>query len=527
MPNCKNCSVEFEITDKHRKYYKRFDVPDPTHCPECRMQRRLSHRNDRSLFKSKSALSGKPMISMYDSQNEFVVYEQKEWWGDDWDPLKYGRVYDFDKPFFEQFKSLRKVVPRFNIFNKETENCEYVNYAVYNKNCYLLFGSWHNEDCMYGQTLNECKNCLDGLFVDKSELCYENIDCNENYGSSLCQNSSNLADCYFCFDCRSCKNCIGCWNLRNKEYHFLNKPIPKDEFEKIKEKFKSYEELEELKKGFEKMVREQAIHRDFVGYNNENVTGDFLFNCNNIEYGFSLYDSEDCAFSARAFGLKDSYDFEGGGKSELTYENMSNDFSYNSIGCTTCEHLNEAHYCDICFNCEYCIGCIGLRYKKYCILNKQYTKEEYEKLAPRVIEHMKQNKEWGEFWPASMSPFGYNETQANEYFPITEGDAQINGWNWRDESHDEKITAQNAIECLQCTRNFKITSQERAFYDRMHLPEPHVCPNCRHKNRMNKHNPRKLWDRKCSHCQAAIKTSYSPERPEKVFCEKCYLKKVY
>jgi hypothetical protein len=27
--------------------------------------------------------------------------------------------------------------------------------------------------------------------------------------------------------------------------------------------------------------------------------------------------------------------------------------------------------------------------KEYCILNKQYTKEEYEILVPKIIEHMK------------------------------------------------------------------------------------------------------------------------------------------
>ena len=27
--------------------------------------------------------------------------------------------------------------------------------------------------------------------------------------------------------------------------------------------------------------------------------------------------------------------------------------------------------------------------------------------------------EWGEFFPSSLSPFGYNETVAQEYFPLT------------------------------------------------------------------------------------------------------------
>ena len=33
-------------------------------------------------------------------------------------------------------------------------------------------------------------------------------------------------------------------------------------------------------------------------------------------------------------------------------------------------------------------GCVGVQNKQYCILNKQYTKEEYEALVPKIIEHM-------------------------------------------------------------------------------------------------------------------------------------------
>jgi len=62
---------------------------------------------------------------------------------------------------------------------------------------------------------------------------------------------------------------------------------------------------------------------------------------------------------------------------------------------------------------------------KYCILNKQYTKEEYEKLMPKIIEYMEKTEEWGEFFPASLSPFGYNETIAMEYFPLTREEVKV------------------------------------------------------------------------------------------------------
>lgn len=39
----------------------------------------------------------------------------------------------------------------------------------------------------------------------------------------------------------------------------------------------------------------------------------------------------------------------------------------------------DCNYCHNCYNCYNCYMCVGLENKKYCILNEQYTKEEYEK----------------------------------------------------------------------------------------------------------------------------------------------------
>ena len=541
--NCKNCTTSFEVTDSDRQFYERMKVPEPTLCPTCRMQRRLAYRNDRTLYKTKSALSGQPIVTMYDPQNNFVVYDQKEWWGDDWNPMEHGHDFDFNRPFFEQFVELQKVVPRFNVFNLDTENCEYVNYAPHCRNCYLIFGSWFNEDCLYGQTLNECKNCIDNLFLDQSQLCYENIDCNNNFKSAFCQNCSNTTECYFCLDCKNIRNCIGCWNLRNKEFHVLNKPVSKDEFEKIKTKLSSHQGLSEGKQYFWNEIKKQAIHQNYVGLNNENVSGDFIFNCKDVRHCFSVYRSRDVAFCARMFEQKDTYDFEGGGKGELLYENMSNDFSFNSISCTTCEHVTNTHYCDLCFQCNDCLGCVGLRHKQYCIFNKQYTKEEYEELATKMIEHMQSTGEWGEFFPIKLSPFAYNETLAQEYFPLNKEEALKKGYRWKDEDQKDcqeqtfqipdnihDVTDQilkEILACKTCQKNYRITNQELKFYQDMELPIPYKCPNCRHHDRMKLRNPRQLWQRKCQKCDVEISTSYAPERLETVYCEECYQKEIY
>jgi len=61
---------------------------------------------------------------------------------------------------------------------------------------------------------------------------------------------------------------------------------------------------------------------------------------------------------------------------------------YKSAFVNLCRTNSELLYCDYCMNCQNCFGCAGLKNQQYCILNKQYTKEEYEKLVPQIIEKM-------------------------------------------------------------------------------------------------------------------------------------------
>jgi hypothetical protein len=90
------------------------------------------------------------------------------------------------------------------------------------------------------------------------------------------------------------------------------------------------------------------------------------------------------------------------------------------IFCIVCWWSSDMIYCDHCFFSSNCFGCIWLRNKQYCIFNKQYSKEEYEIQVPKIIAHMIAAWERGEFFHPLLSPFGYNETVAQEYFPIAQ-----------------------------------------------------------------------------------------------------------
>jgi hypothetical protein len=206
-------------------------------------------------------------------------------------------------------------------------------------------------------------------------------------------------------------------------------------------------------------------------------------------------------------------------------------------------------YCDLAISSSDCFGCVGIKNGRYCILNKRYSKEEYEELVPKIISHMRSSGEWGEFFPASISSYAYNQSVANEpeYYPMTKKGVQSRGWSWyegkeeppkadrivRAGDHPDGIDSipddivHWAIQCEATQRPFKIIKQELDFYRSMRLPIPRLHPDERHRRRIALRNPRKLWKRNCAKCKKQISTSYAPERPEKVYCESCYLKEVY
>ena len=82
------------------------------------------------------------MISIYSpDKKDFVIYNQDDWWNGKWNPLDYGRNFDFTKTFFEQYSELQKIVPRIAVLNGLSENTQYANHAYHNKNSYMMFAS--------------------------------------------------------------------------------------------------------------------------------------------------------------------------------------------------------------------------------------------------------------------------------------------------------------------------------------------------------------------------------------------------
>ena len=553
---CRECQRNFEVEPQDSAFYDQVSpllggqkilIPAPTFCPECRWIRKASYRNFKNLYHRKSDLSGKQMISMFSPDKNLTVYSTEEWWSDQWDPLSFGRDFDFSRPFFEQFDELYRSVPQPNVSISQAENCAYTNFSWQARNCYLVFGNIKNEDCYYSNILWRSKNCFDMLYSYDCERCYECIDCESCYECIYSSDCVHCSDSSFLTNCRSCKNCYGCINLANKEYCILNEQYSKEDYEKKIRSFQTPEGHREFFKALTTLFLATPRRASNIT-SCENVSGNHLFNCRETFDSFDVQNSEHLRFCLTAANIKDCYDciYNGAGQ-ELSYESMAS-IGYHLLFCknilSTCSDL---YYSSDCGGIKNCFGCVGLHNKEeYCFFNKRYSKEDYESLVTKVVEHMKKTGEWGEFFPAKFSPFGYNESICNDYYPLDAVTAQKKSLPWHTNTNAEinhyvgaiyeapysieEVTdavTQKILKCEVTGKLYKVLPQELSFYREMKLPLPRRCPDQRHMERMQRRNPRILWSRTCAECAAPIQTSYSPERPEKVLCEPCYLKTVY
>ena len=551
---CQSCHNEFTIESDDFGFYEKMGVLPPKMCPDCRAQRRLAFRNERVFYKRPCDKCKRSVVSMYSPNKPYPVWCYECWFADDWSATEFGQAYDSKRPFLEQVNEVYNKVPKVALIYVRSVNSEYVNISADNRNCYMLIESSNNENCIHSYWVQQCRDCVDLSFSHQTELGYESDDCYNCYRLFFSKGCYDSRDSYFLYDCQNCSDCVGCANLRDQQYCVFNKPLGKEAYKKFlaDARLDTASGIEAMKKKFSEFLKNQP--RKYAEIRNSpRSSGNYIKDAKNCRRCFHCYDAEDNAYGEHVWrNAKDCMDVSTAGRNA----NMV----YNSIntGIDVSNHICVAQgwssifleYSLNCFNSNYCLGSVGLRKKNYCVLNKEYSKADYEKLRAEIVTDMENKGEFGEFFPPSMSPFGYNETIAQEQFPLNKEKAANLGFSWED--HPRGTYGKETVDwkdfpdsirdlpedfdvnkeifaCIQCKKNYRLIHDELAFHRRMEIPIPRTCPECRHTARIKARGPNKLWHRTCMNkdCKNEFETSYAPERPEIIYCESCYQKEVY
>ena len=516
IKTCKQCLDQFDITQSDRDFYekvspsfgwKKYQIPDPTLCPNCRQQRRLSFKNELQLYKNTCDGCGIGIISRFHENSKVRNYCNKCWSSDNWDAKGYGKQVDFTRSIFEQIWELMWETPFQNLIGSLSNienNAVYTNCTADIHDSYMVSESDFIDNCYYGRLLRKSHDLFDCLGCSNCEYCYECTHSDWLYKCFFVSHSTVCRDVFYGYDCHGCSDCIWCVGLENQQYCILNKQVSKEAYEEI---LKDTSENTDLIKQFEKLTWEHKKWKTHI-LNSENSTGSIITNSNNCQDSYWVVECQDCAYCEEINYSQDLYDISSfGSNSYLMYEGMwVGRYSHDVLFCSTVGRGENLFYCIDTKKSQYCFGCVNMKDGKYCILNKQYTKEEYEKIVPKIIEHMISTWEWWEFFPAGISPFGYNETIAQEYFPLSKAEATSQNFNWSDfeaplPKVDKVISANKlskniadipddilnwAVECEVTKKPFRIIRQELEFYRKHNLPIPKRHPDQRRIDRILK-----------------------------------------
>jgi hypothetical protein len=517
-----------------------------------------------NLYKRKCGLCKKEGISMYEPNAPVNIYCHKCWWSDNWDPKDWGREVDFSRTFLEQWKELLQEVPLLGLsIDKITgESSPYTSNTGNSKNCYMLFNSNHVEDSFFGHYLANTKQSLNSSMVMNSEFTFDDKNSFKNYNTKGIQDTSESMDCSFLKDSINCSQCFGSANLRNAKYVFFNKQLSKEAYEEKMQEIDlgSYHQYETWKKkANEHFVTKikQPLFKDSISVN---CTGNYFFDSRNCKECYEVLGTEDSKYIMfiKNRPVTDSYDYTGWGEnSQRVYEcaTVGDRVSSVKFSHESGFGLLNVEYSKLAVGSHYNFGCVSIKKTNYCILNKQYSKEDYEKIVTKIKKHMCDMPyvdskglvyKYGEYFPMEFSPHSYNTTFANFFFPQDNNKVLQNGLGFYQSEEKEYSITMDSLElpdhikdtneeilketigCKDCKKGYRFTKGELDLSKRMNVPLSRKCPFCRIGEKV------KIWvsqmnkfTRICNECGTSLDTHYSEENESNILCLSCYRKKIY
>lgn len=536
---CRNewCKQQFTVPDEDLTFLeevspffngKKERIPPPTLCPLCRAQRRMAWRNHNFVYRLQANAPGEATFSLWSPDMPFASYTTEFWFSDGWDQHASAQEIDFGRPFFAQWKEVNDRSPRFALDVVRMQNSDYSNNADDSKNVYLCFNVNASEDSIACDNLVRSKDCLDCTRVFDSELCANCVDCENSYLLQDSQSCENCSESLFLLNCQSCRHCIGCVNLQRAEYCIFNEQKTKEEYDAFIKSvaWDSWTSRSQFASQFWDWAK-QHPHPHAVVRMSEDWSGNYIVQSRAVQnsefirtgeylrYCQLLFDNVDHCLDITLFGLRASYCYEGG---ILGLDAQRVHFS-NSVW----EGTSDMLYCQYCVACHHCFGCIGLHRKNYCIFNRQYSKEEYNALVPKLIAQMRATGEWGEFFPIELSTIPYNRSLAQQYFPLTREEALERGFSWYEEPEaqtegefrEHEDTAQDdspkLLRSESSGRPYRLSTAEIGKYRRFGLPLPRETYDERMRQRSKRMGGLTLRERQCAKTGRMLQTVYSEE----------------
>jgi len=545
---CAMTGEKWMMDEEEISWYKKFNVPPSVFSPKVRLWHMTNFFAVYQWWWNKHPETGAPVLSYVHPASGIKVLPDKEWFTKDFSEL--GQKMS-DRAFFVAFRELQLKVPINATRNFVDPENSIATVSLGDRNGYFVSAS-QSEDSFYlldtqfgtrtmdanaGINVTDCYHVNHSLRLHNCKFIYESRDC---------LNSS------FLFDCRNCEFCFGATNKRNAKYVFFNEQLTKDEWEKrvAEVDLGSYAQMTAAFDRFTTLIHEEAIWPQTFNEGSEGCLGDYFIKCSDLQhclYGieshggyfcYGLYNANDNAFSCAIPG---EHNYQSG-----PVGNTSNSrFSCTLVRCDNLEYSMN------CYDCTDCFGCVGLRHKRFCLFNKQYSEEEYWRRVDELKCAMSDRGEYGRPFPMGFGLNYFPESGSVVYFGATTDDWEKTGAqkfeasdagafgtlslddprmreidqlpdHIRDLSDDwiGQPIADRAI-----NRPFALTKSEVDYLKKFNLAAPRRHFTARMLDLFYSMSSGPFIDHACASCGKTVVMATNRAYPErKVYCNDCYLK---
>jgi len=551
---CELTGQKWEMTEEEISWYRKFQVPPVTTIsPVMRRKILFGFNSGIHIWWNKHARTGEPILSYVHPANPIPVIPDQEWFSDDFE-INISQEIDISKSFFDQIRSFVFKIPIPALRTYGTSKNTIGVATISAEDCFMTIGAKKSKRCAYTVLPLNCEDVYDSFFIEACSSGFGLCQSERLYQCVYAIRCKDCLGCSFVFDCRNCEYCFLSANLRNRKYVFLNEQLSKEAYEaKMREiDLSSWSRFIFYKKQFFEFLQIQAIWPENFNFSCTDCTGEYLSNCVRCHECFTFSDGTDCFYCQWGFGGAQESAFSSGlSGSSRCYSSAGNISSSDLRFCNTSNTSHELEYCYNCVNCEYCFGCVGLKQKRFCILNKPYCEEEYWQKVDELKCAMLERGEYGLFFPADFSPVGFSfatdfffdwtqeeleclhvpffDPKQGTILPRKKGEdlnTQINSEEIPDclEMIDPSIYISKPIYDPIIDRKYAVLPADLTFYQMMHLPFPkeHFLRRIREIARLS--NSMIMTSYFCELCKTSLRVAENLIiKQRKIYCQKCYL----
>lgn len=372
-----------------------------------------------------------------------------------------------DVTFFELLWDLFRRCPIAHNIGHGNENCAYADDWWYSRNCYMCHSGVKCEDCHYCFRVVEHLRCQFSAYSFRCELSSDLVNCRNCYNVHYALHSRNCRDSRFLFDCRGCSNCMFCWNLRDQEYCLFNEKLSKQEFERRTCEIDTASVRGYLSavQQFNELISKNAFYRGLDLEQCESCTGCYLLQSNNCEDCAFASESEDCVRVLRCHKAKDCVDCVSVLTSELCNRSVTTqDTCFQISYCINVIKCSFMQYCSHCYDCENCFACCGLVGKKYHVLNREYSPDDYQRLVKLLMGKVESEGVADQFFPPHFAANLYDESLAAVHFPLPQEEQIRLGFRVANDVRDRPAGVLSPLE-LGPAREYDAALLKNVYWD--------------------------------------------------------------